>query len=59
MGGNGYYSSPAFSYILRCSNTTNQKIKMFIESASGQDIRADGDTDTQRLGLIFIKLRGL
>ena len=59
MGGNGYYSSPAFSYILRCSNTTNQKIKIFIESASGQDIRADGDTDSQRLGLIFIKLRGL
>ena len=59
MAGDGYYSAPAFSYILRCSNTTNQKIKMFIESASGQDIRAEGDTSTQRLGLIFIKLRGL
>ena len=32
---------------------------MFMESASGQDISANGDTNVQGTGLIFIKLSGL
>ena len=58
-GGNNYYASPNFSYILRVSNTTNVKVKMFMESAAGQDITANGDTNNQGTGLLFIKLRGL
>ncbi len=57
--GNNYYASPNFSYILRVSNITNVKVKMFMESASGQDISANGDTNNQGTGLLFIKLRGL
>ena len=57
--GNNYYASPNFSYVLRVSNTTNVKVKMFMESASGQDISANGDTNVQGTGLIFIKLSGL
>jgi len=57
--GAGYFASVNFSYMFRCSDTSNQKIKMFMESVSGQDIKAEGNTDQQRNGLIFVKLTGL
>jgi len=57
--GNGYFHAVNFSHVFRCSDTSNQKIKMYMESVSGQDIKAEGNTNQQRTGLIFVKLTGL
>ena len=57
--GNNYYGSANFSFVLRVSDTSNVKVKMFQESPAGQDVTANGNTGVQQTGLIFIKLTGL